>query len=465
MSKIAALKKKATEYEQKKQFDKALTAYQQVLEANESSGEELDVALYNRVGDLLLRTGNVGDAVTYYEKAVDLYAEGGFFNNAIALCNKILRQSPGRTSIYYKLGKISAQKGFKSDAKQNFLEYADRMQKSGETEEAFRALKEFADLSPDQDDIRLMLADQLSKLGKKDEAMEQFQSLLDKYDSEGRKQEANATIERMKAIDPEVDPRPSGQQKQRKSTDLVFLDLTDEPRQSGAVPTIDGPPPAQPETTPEPETSGGSVEGLEVTSFGEGASADAAEYGVNVEPIDLDSPSEPVELELETSEPAEDLDLVSPDESSGDLPLLDTEETSSSQELTFITPDDGDDANSLSSLLTSDEPETPEPGLVDLGSPDETIELDAPAAELDVPAEIAGGRHDRHGGGAGRAAAAAQEYIDPGSLGGRPASQCRNPARRLGLAAQLRGSAARGRRARRRPCGARRSDGGLREGR
>ena len=34
--------------------------------------------------------------------------------------------------MYYKLGKISAHKGFKADAKQNFLEYADRMQKAGQ---------------------------------------------------------------------------------------------------------------------------------------------------------------------------------------------------------------------------------------------------------------------------------------------------------------------------------------------
>src|SRR6478735_9904284 len=119
----------------------------------------------------MLRQGNTADAVDYYEKAVDRYADTGFVNNAIALCNKILRQSPGRASIYYKLGKISAQKGFKGDAKKNFLEYADRMQKAGKKDEAFRALKEFADLCPDQDDIRLTLADQLTKADRKSETV------------------------------------------------------------------------------------------------------------------------------------------------------------------------------------------------------------------------------------------------------------------------------------------------------
>ncbi len=252
MSNVAKLKKKAADFEQKKQFDKALAIYVQVLQELEGDEEEGDVALYNRVGDLMLRHGSVSEAVDYYEKAVDLYAEGGFFNNAIALCNKILRQSPGRSSIYYKLGKISAKKGFKSDAKQNFLEYADRMQKAGKMDEAFRALKEFADLCPDQDDIRLMLAEQLSKRDRKDEALHQLQTLYEKFDSEGRTAEARATVDRMKAIDPAVEPRRTGPQTAQKSNDLVFLDVTfdEQPRRMTprASPTM--PPRGRPDAAP-----------------------------------------------------------------------------------------------------------------------------------------------------------------------------------------------------------------------
>jgi tetratricopeptide (TPR) repeat protein len=236
MSTAAKLKKRAIELEQKKQFDKALSLYIQFLQESDGSLDDTDVPLYNRVGDLLLRTGNASDALNYYEKAVDLYADRGFLNNAIALCNKVLRQAPGRASIYYKLGRISATKGFKSDAKKNFLEYADRMQKAGQIDEAFRALKEFADLCPDQDDIRLMLAEQLSKENRQGEALEQLQKLHDKLDSEGRMAEARATADRMKSIDPEAVPRVSGSYRPQKSNDLIFLDTSFEdasrPRQS-----------------------------------------------------------------------------------------------------------------------------------------------------------------------------------------------------------------------------------------
>ena len=228
MSNLEKLKKKAADFEQKKQYDRALEIYVQVVEQAKNE-EDRDVPLYNRIGDLNLRLGRTEQAVTYYERAVDLYAEGGYLNNAIALCNKILRHAPSRNSIYYKLGKISAQKGFNSDAKKNFLEYADRMHKLGRTTDAFKALEEFADLCPGQDDIRLMLAEQLARAGKKEEAVEQLQILHVTLDAEGRVGEAEATVERMRALDPNVTPRRSNTPRSQESGGLVFLDLEPSP--------------------------------------------------------------------------------------------------------------------------------------------------------------------------------------------------------------------------------------------
>ena len=105
MSNVEKLKKKAAEFEQKKQFDKALEIYLQIIGHTEGN-EDRDVTVYNRVGDLYLRLNKTDQAVNYYEQAVDLYTDGGYLNNAIALCNKILRHAPARHQIYYKLGKI-----------------------------------------------------------------------------------------------------------------------------------------------------------------------------------------------------------------------------------------------------------------------------------------------------------------------------------------------------------------------
>ena len=228
MSNVDKLKKKAAEFEQKKQFDRALEVYLQIIGQTEGQ-EDRDVTVYNRVGDLYLRLNKADQAVNYYEQAVDLYTEGGYLNNAIALCNKILRHAPSRHQIYYKLGKISAKKGFNSDAKKNFLEYADRMHRAGKDTDAFKALQEFADLCPGQDDIRLMLADQLARAGKPVEAIEQLQILHESLDAEGRTAEAEATVERMHTLDPAVEPRRSKTPRQKESGGLVFLDVGGSP--------------------------------------------------------------------------------------------------------------------------------------------------------------------------------------------------------------------------------------------
>src|SRR3982074_3404905 len=220
---IDKLKKKAAEFEKKKQFDKALEIYLQIIGHSEGQ-EDRDVTVYNRVGDLYLRLNKADQAVNYYEQAVDLYTDGGYLNNAIELCNKILRHAPARHQIYYKLGKISAKKGFNSDAKKNFLEYADRMHRAGKDTDAFKALQELEDLCPGQDDIRLMLADQLAKAGKKGEAIEQLQILHESLDAEGRTSEAEATVQRMQSLDPSVEPRRSDAPRQKEAGGLVFLD-------------------------------------------------------------------------------------------------------------------------------------------------------------------------------------------------------------------------------------------------
>jgi tetratricopeptide (TPR) repeat protein len=345
MSNAAKLKKKAAEFEAKKQLDKALVLYRQILDDADPSDPDVDVGLFNRVGDLLLREGKVADAVNYYEKAVDLYAEGGFFNNAIALCNKILRQSPGRSSIYYKLGKISAKKGFTTDAKQNFLEYADRMQKAGQIDEAFRALKEFADLCPDQDDIRLMLAEQLAKRERKGEAMEQLQTLYERLEQEGRDSEARATLDRMKAIDPEVQPKTSTEGKTtKKGSDLVFLDVdydTGPPRRPAPRATVKLPEPAV-------DTAASSaIADLPMLDVGSSPSAAGGAVDDPLEPVEFAAMRMGTPMDAPTVQRKSEHDLALP----GDLPDLDT--VGATDGLDLVMPDEAmeDDGLTLDGLV------------------------------------------------------------------------------------------------------------------
>lgn len=200
---VAKLKDQARRHEQNQEWQKALDLYLKVLE--HSGEDEEDLALYNRVGDLYARVGDTQKAVEYYESAVDRYVDADLHNSAIALCKKILRNVPGRTSLYLRLGQICAEQGFVTDARQNFLEYAERMQQAGSLDEAFRALLEFADLVPSDLDIREVLAAQLEAHGRGAEAAQQLLVVYRTRRLGGEEAGAEEVAERIRVLDPELD--------------------------------------------------------------------------------------------------------------------------------------------------------------------------------------------------------------------------------------------------------------------
>src|SRR6266699_1285882 len=203
MSKLEKLKEKARGLEAK-DAKAAIAAWLDVIKEQESENEpNPDLSIFNRIGDLAVKLKDPAQAADYYDRAVDKYAELGFHNNAIAMCNKVLRNAPGRQTTYLKLAKLYAAKGFMAEAKQNFVEYAERMQKLGKIQQAFSALKEFTDISPESDDLRKML----------EEHLKMYCAPERRSMAGGRPSSTLPPI-----IETPKDPR-------RKTSSLVFLDL------------------------------------------------------------------------------------------------------------------------------------------------------------------------------------------------------------------------------------------------
>src|SRR6266567_1736414 len=168
MAKLEKQKDKARSLETKDPKG-AIEAWQEVLKDQEGEGEaNPDLSIFNRIGDLYLKVKDPAQAADYYDRAVDKYAELGFHNNAIAMCNKVLRNAPARQTTYLKLAKLYAAKGFMTEAKQNFVEYAERMQKVGKIDHAFAALKELADIAGESASLRELLEEHLRMYGTPD---------------------------------------------------------------------------------------------------------------------------------------------------------------------------------------------------------------------------------------------------------------------------------------------------------
>ena len=221
------LKEAARKFEQREEWRRAIDVYLQAIrEAEEAGGEGTqDPALYNRVGDLEMKAGDTMASLRAYEQAAELYADQGFFNNAIALCGKILRVNPSRTATYLRLAQLHARKNFVGEAKKNLLEYLDRMNGVGQLEEAFSAVKLFADQFHANPDIRLMLVELLRASSRTEEAQEQLEKLAGELEARGDAMGARKTRERLQAITVE---RSGSLGTNRSGNDLIFLDTSEE---------------------------------------------------------------------------------------------------------------------------------------------------------------------------------------------------------------------------------------------
>src|ERR1051325_147274 len=91
MSKLEQLKEKAKGLEAKDP-KKAVEIWLEALQSQD--GGDPDLSMSHRIGDLYIKLKAPGLAADYYDQAVDKYAELGFHNNAIAMCNKVLRNAP-----------------------------------------------------------------------------------------------------------------------------------------------------------------------------------------------------------------------------------------------------------------------------------------------------------------------------------------------------------------------------------
>ena len=104
------LKESARRHELREEWRQAIEIYQVALDTLIEQGEPADPALHNRIGDLELKAGDSYAATVSYEQAVEAYADQGYYNNAIALCGKILRVDPSRTQVFLRLASLHVRK-------------------------------------------------------------------------------------------------------------------------------------------------------------------------------------------------------------------------------------------------------------------------------------------------------------------------------------------------------------------
>ena len=234
---LEKIKENARKFEAAQDWRRAIEVYQKAIQEYESGADPSpDVGVYNKVGDLHLKANEPAAAVQVFERAVDLYTDQGFTNNAIALCGKILRVNPGRVQVYLKLAQLHARKNVVSDAKKNLIEYVERMNAFNKLEEAAEAAKKFAEQFADVAELRMLVVELINAAAREHADNPKLQQLVTDLATltEGR---SSTTVRRPSRMSTAIKP---------KAGDLVFLSYGDEEEAAAAAAPIKAAAPAAP---------------------------------------------------------------------------------------------------------------------------------------------------------------------------------------------------------------------------
>jgi tetratricopeptide (TPR) repeat protein len=245
VAKVDQIRNKAQELFQKGDYAKAVVEYKKVLEA-----EPGNAGVYNYIGDAYVKLNNVDEAIGNYLEAMKFYSNDALYNNAIAICRKILRYRKDDAELYKTLGELYIHQGLVNEAITNLLEYAERKMKEGRQDLAFPVYTQIVELNPQNLNIRAKLAEMYLAQKQIPEAVNEFSLLAQAYRDQGRQIEAEALEARIRsmrgepaapAAAPSIDIKPA-----RVIEELLLQRQEPQPEAAPAF----SPPPAAP---PAPE--------------------------------------------------------------------------------------------------------------------------------------------------------------------------------------------------------------------
>lgn len=164
MSKASQIRQKAQEFLQKGQVDKAIQEYRRLI-----SIESKNPNLYNELGDIYMRANDREQAVQNFEKAAVIYEKVALYNNAVAVCKKILRVTPEKPETIMKLAELRAKQKLDGEAGAFFAQYAEVVLANPQqlAQKAQKDVDRMLELSPANETVLSKAAEIFEQLGMK----------------------------------------------------------------------------------------------------------------------------------------------------------------------------------------------------------------------------------------------------------------------------------------------------------
>jgi tetratricopeptide (TPR) repeat protein len=121
VSKATTIRKKALDLVRQQDWPNAIKEYRRLVELDQNNPN-----VHNELADLYLKTGQKAEAFDSFMLAIDEYTRVGLYNNAVAVCKKVLRVLPARVEVLNKLGLIRMRQGLTKEAESYYLSFLEK---------------------------------------------------------------------------------------------------------------------------------------------------------------------------------------------------------------------------------------------------------------------------------------------------------------------------------------------------
>ena len=232
MANIRRLMAEVRRLEESNDLEKAIVVYRQALAVQEETTGFADLGLYNGLGDLYLRSGDLDQAVQAFEEAAQHCEDQQLYSNGIAVCKKILRNAPDCVRVYRRVGRLLALSGLEAEALANYRIFCEEMETEGHPGLVIEALSEFVGITADLT-TALELSDRLVAADRGHEALDQLRATRDRREKTGK--DIVALVRRIQ----ELQPRPGAAQEPSASASVSNQSTGAQPVDSSSTASAD----------------------------------------------------------------------------------------------------------------------------------------------------------------------------------------------------------------------------------
>ncbi|MDM7923884.1 MAG: hypothetical protein QUS14_16435 [Pyrinomonadaceae bacterium] len=174
----------------------AITEYRHVVQ-----NDPKDFVTMNMLGDLCVKDGDTAQALKCYKSVAEHYSKQGFAAKAIAVYNKIAKVAPYSPEIAENLAELHKMKGSISEAREHYTSLADHYERSGRKLDSLAVWKKIAYLDKNNTNVLGKLGKSYLAEGEREEAIEAFNTLGERLNTQSKFAEAVEAYEQSMAID------------------------------------------------------------------------------------------------------------------------------------------------------------------------------------------------------------------------------------------------------------------------